>query len=111
MDRFDFRKHWKLKKQTLHVLLACPAFISVVDCAGADVVVTAERLLKTIMDLEDAVTTRLAVHMDTNEQPQSEGGCTVWIFVCMRVCVFVLSLGERWRGKEYNSCLCVSKRE
>ena len=59
----------------------------------------------------DAVTTRLAVHMDTNEQPQSEGGCTVWIFVCMRVCVFVLSLGERWRGKEYNSCLCVSKRE
>ena len=88
MYTVDFRKRWKLKKQTLNILSACPAFIGAVACAGADVVVTAERLLKTIMDLEDAVTTNFAMHMDTNEQPQSEGVCVVWVLVGTCVCLY-----------------------
>ena len=55
-------------------LLACLALNSAVTCAGAGVVVTAEKLLTTILELEDAATgLETTVPMDTKEQPQSEG--------------------------------------
>ena len=73
---FVSRNH--LKKQNFSImqqlwLLACLAFNSAVTCAGADVL-TAEKLLTTILELEDAATgLETAVPMDTKEQPQSEG--------------------------------------
>ena len=74
---FDSRKLWK--KQTFKypaatLAVACLAFNSAVTCAGAGVVVTAEKLLTTILELEDAATgLETTVPMDTKEQPQSEG--------------------------------------
>ena len=74
---FVSRNH--LKKQNFSILqqlwlFACLAFNSAVTCAGADVVLTAEKLLTTILELEDAAAgLETAVPMDTKEQPQSEG--------------------------------------
>ena len=75
---------------------AWPSFNSDATRAGAGVAVTAENLLKTVLEREGAVTGTPS--MLTNGQHQSEGVCT-----CMCVCARARTC--------MHLCLCVPKRE